>query len=94
MHISWAKLASFGHLGLVSDPLIVAKFHNESHDPKGQENKIYTIVKGKLFSMIVTNLPDSLEIKDIFKYDVCLTHSHIHASCLIDILLHVTHLQI
>ena len=48
MHIFWAKLASFGHLGLFSDPLIVvSKFHNETHDPKGQENKIYTIVKGR-----------------------------------------------
>ena len=45
MHISWARLASVCHLGVVSDPLIVSKFHNETHDPKGQENKIYTIVK-------------------------------------------------
>ena len=42
----WARLASFGHFGLISDPLILSKFHNETHDPKGQENKIYTIVKG------------------------------------------------
>ena len=28
-------------------PLIVSKFHNENHDPKGQENKIYAIVKGR-----------------------------------------------
>ena len=47
MHIFWARLASFGHLGLISDPLIVSKFHNETHDPKGQENKDYTIVKGR-----------------------------------------------
>ena len=33
-------------LFFISDPLIVSKFHNETHDPKGQENKIYTIVKG------------------------------------------------
>ena len=46
MHISWARLASFCHLGFISDPLIVSKFHNETHDPKGQENKIYNIVKG------------------------------------------------
>ena len=46
VHISWARLASFCHLGFISDPLIVSKFHNETHDPKGQENKIYTIVKG------------------------------------------------
>ena len=42
----WARLARFGNLGHISDPLIVSKFHNETHDPKGQENKIYTIVKG------------------------------------------------
>ena len=47
MHISWARLASFCHLGFISDPLIVSKFHNETQDPKGQENKIYTIVKGR-----------------------------------------------
>ena len=47
MHISWARLASFCHLGFINDPLIVSKFHNETHDPKGQENKIYTIVKGR-----------------------------------------------
>ena len=47
VHISWARLASFCHLGFTSDPLIVSKFHNKTHDPKGQENKIYTIVKGR-----------------------------------------------
>ena len=41
MHISWARLAS------LCDPLIVSKFHNETNDPKGQENKINTIVKGR-----------------------------------------------
>ena len=48
VQVFWARLASFGHLGLISDPLIVSKFSNESHDPKGQENKIYTIVKGRV----------------------------------------------
>ena len=38
---------SFGHLGLFIDPLIVSQFYNETHDPNGQENKIYTIVKGR-----------------------------------------------
>ena len=47
VYIFWARLASFGHLGLISDPLIVSKYHNETHDPKVQENKIYTIVKGR-----------------------------------------------
>ena len=47
MHISWARPASFCHLGVISDPLIVSKFQNETYDPKGQENKLYTIVKGR-----------------------------------------------
>ena len=47
VHIFRARLASFCHLGFFSDPLIVSKFHNETHDPKAQENKIYTIVKGR-----------------------------------------------
>ena len=47
VHISWARLASSCHLGVISDPLIASKFHNETHDPKGQENKILTIVKGR-----------------------------------------------
>ena len=42
-----ARLASFGYLGLISDLLIVSKSHNETYDPKGQENKINTIVKGR-----------------------------------------------
>ena len=47
VHISWARLASFCHLGVISDPLIVSKFPDETHDPKGQENKICAIVKGR-----------------------------------------------
>ena len=39
MQIFWTRLANFGHLGLISYPLIVSMFHNETHDPKGQENK-------------------------------------------------------
>ena len=39
VHIFWARLASY--------PLIVLTFHDETHDPKGQENKIYTIVKDR-----------------------------------------------
>ena len=47
MHISWARLASFCHLGVISDTLIVSKSPNETDDPKGQGNKVYTIVKGR-----------------------------------------------
>ena len=38
MQIVWVRLASFGHLGLISDPEIVSKFQNEAHDPTAQEN--------------------------------------------------------
>ena len=47
MHISWARLASFCHLGFIRDPLIVSKFQNETDVRKGQENKIYTEVNGR-----------------------------------------------
>ena len=46
-----ARLASFDHLGLISDPLVVSKFHNEIYDPKGQENQIYTIVKPAVYRL-------------------------------------------
>ena len=39
VQIFWARLASFGHLGLISDPLIVSNLRNETHDPKEQEKK-------------------------------------------------------
>ena len=47
MILCLAKQLGFCHLGFISDPLIVSKFHNETHDLKGQENKIYNIVKGR-----------------------------------------------
>ena len=53
VHISWARLTSCCHLGLISDPLIVSKFHNKTHDPKGQENKIYTIVKTDILLVFI-----------------------------------------
>ena len=31
--IFWARLASFGHLGIISDPLIVSQFHNDTCNP-------------------------------------------------------------
>ena len=37
-------LACFDHFVLISDPLMVSKFHNGIHDPKGQEHIIYTII--------------------------------------------------
>ena len=34
------RLTSCGQLSLISDPLMVSKFHNRIHDPKGKENEI------------------------------------------------------
>ena len=45
MQFFWARLASFSHLCLISDTLMVSKFHNGIYDSKGQENKIYTTEK-------------------------------------------------
>ena len=36
-----SRLTSFSALGLISDPLIVSKFHNGNHGPKGKENRLY-----------------------------------------------------
>ena len=36
------RVCIFSGLDFICDPLIVSKFHNETHDPKGQENEIYT----------------------------------------------------
>ena len=47
MQVIWARLASFCHLGLINDPLIISKCPDEPHDHKGQENKTYTIVKSR-----------------------------------------------
>ena len=48
MHIFWTRLASFCHLGFISDLLIVSKFHNKTHDPKGKrkENLHYSEGQG------------------------------------------------
>ena len=35
----YAKYLKLECAYFISDPLIVSKFHNETHDPKGQENK-------------------------------------------------------
>ena len=43
--VFWVRLACFGLLGLISDPQISSKLQNGISDPKGLENKIYTIMK-------------------------------------------------
>ena len=52
-------------LFFISDPFIVSKFHYETHDPKGQENKIYTIVKGKLKSRLIGHGIDMGQIQPL-----------------------------
>ena len=43
----WARLATFGQLGLISDPQISSDLlQNGINDPKGLEKKIYTMMKG------------------------------------------------
>ena len=54
VQVFWARLASFGPSGTISDPLKVSKFYNGVQDPKGHENKIYTIVKGRRCFTAVT----------------------------------------
>ena len=47
VQVSWARLASFGQLGLFSDPQISSKFQNGINDPKRLENKICTMMKSR-----------------------------------------------
>ena len=69
MHVFWARLASYGHLDLISDLLIISKFPNETHDPKGQETKIYTIVKGRetFYRRHKVPINSCSEVKYVFK---------------------------
>ena len=41
MHISWARLASFCHLGVISDPLIVSKFRKNGIQGLMIQPKLY-----------------------------------------------------
>ena len=41
--VFWARLPSFGQLGLIGDPQISSKLKHRINDPKGLENKIYTM---------------------------------------------------
>ena len=63
MQIFRARLASFGHLGLISDPLIESKFQDETHNSIGQENKIYTIVKAGRRSTAATQSQSPAVVK-------------------------------
>ena len=49
--------------------LIISKFSNASHDPKGQENKIYTIVKGreKFYRRHTVPITSCSEVKYVLK---------------------------
>ena len=47
VRVFWARLACFGQLGLISDHQISSKLCNGINDPKGLENKIYNMMKGR-----------------------------------------------
>ena len=47
VQVFWGRLASFGQLGLISDLQISSKLQNRINDPKGLENKICTMMKGR-----------------------------------------------
>ena len=47
VQVFWTRLASFGQLGLISDPQISSKLQNGINGPKGLENIIYTMMKSK-----------------------------------------------
>ena len=74
VQVFWARVASFDHLDLISDPLIVSKFHNETHYPKGQENEIYTNVKDRetFYRRHRVSLTSCNEIKYVLKKDYLL----------------------
>ena len=67
--ISWVRLASFCHLGVISDPLIVSRFHNKTNDRKGQKNKIYTIVKDRetFYRRNTVSVTSCSEVKYVLK---------------------------
>ena len=44
--VFWDRLANFSQLGPISDSRISPKLQNGINDPKGPENKIYTMMKG------------------------------------------------
>ena len=51
--VFWARLASFGQLGLlICDPHISSKLQNGINDLKWLENKIYTMMKGRGLFMV------------------------------------------
>ena len=53
----WPRPAIFLQLGLISDPLISWKLQNEINHPKGQENKINTVMKGRETFLRWTHCP-------------------------------------
>ena len=65
VHVFWARLASFGPLGTISDHLMVSNIHNGIQYPKRQENKIYTIVKGRelVFHRLTVPITSYSEVK-------------------------------
>ena len=64
-------LGQTSHLGPISDPLIVLKFHNETYDPKGQENKIYTIRKIQIKTAHRRKTSDDIKMLKWHQFVIC-----------------------
>ena len=65
VQVFWARLASFGQIGLSSDPQISSKLQNGINDPKGLENKIYTMMKGRETTQ--SQSPAAVKLKMFYK---------------------------
>ena len=67
--VFWARLLSFGQLGLISEPQISSKLQNGINDPKGLENKIYSMMKGRGHFTVTTrsHLPAAVKFNMFYK---------------------------
>ena len=67
--IFWNNLASFEHLGIISDLPMVSRCHNGIYDAKGQEVDIYTIVKGSgiFYRRHTVSLTSYSKVKHVLK---------------------------
>ena len=86
----WARLASVGQLGLISDPKS-SKLQNGINDPKGLENKIYTIMKGRetFYGDHTVQITNCSKVVEFFQPKMLEIHAFIF-TCSFLILLYLT----
>ena len=78
VQVFWARLASFGQLGLMSYPKISLKLHNGINDPKAVENNIYTLMKGWENFSVTTQSQSQLVNFNLFYKRVILWKQGLH----------------